>query len=184
MTTSSAQIPRATSPPTWAATKARQKNTQTGGGLCRLLFFAGRDLRPGTRAPPPRPPRWTSVGRRALTPPQRTDSVVPPYGWIWGRCNRADVGIGPYEGVMYHRVSGRPQGSPLRSAARRSVKRGVGDAARKIFSNKSIFLLTKAKNAIIMRLISNDKPVRKKSSTAQGILRELRVVRSKRCAAV
>jgi hypothetical protein len=57
-------------------------------------------------------------------------------------------------------------------------------AARKIFSNKSIFLLTKAKNAIIMRLISNGKPVRKKSSTAQGILRELRVVRSKRCAAV
>lgn len=51
----------------------------------------------------------------------------------------------------------------------------------KIFS---ISLLTKAQNAIIMRLISNDKPVRKKSSTAQGILRELRVVRSKRCAAV
>ena len=50
--------------------------------------------------------------------------------------------------------------------------------------NFSFSLLTKAQNAIIMRLISNDKPVRKKSSTAQGILRELRVVRSKRCAAV
>ena len=45
-------------------------------------------------------------------------------------------------------------------------------------------LLTKAKNMIIMHLISNDKPVRKKSSTAQGIPRELRVVRSERCAAV
>ena len=28
-------------------------------------------------------PTRFSVGRRALT---------PPYGWIWRRCNRADVG--------------------------------------------------------------------------------------------
>ena len=23
---------------------------------------------------------------------RRADRVVRPYGWIWGRCNRADVG--------------------------------------------------------------------------------------------
>ena len=50
----------------------------------------------------------------------------------------------------------------------------------KIFLKK---VLTTAENAIIMRLISDDKPVRKKSSVAQGIPRELRVVRSERCAA-
>ena len=42
--------------------------------------------------------------------------------------------------------------------------------APKIFSKiLRLPLLTKAKNMIIMHLISNDKPVRKKSSTAQGI---------------
>ena len=39
----------------------------------------------------PAPTRFF-VGRLALTPPQRADRVVRPYGWIWGRCNRADVG--------------------------------------------------------------------------------------------
>ena len=34
--------------------------------------------------------------------------VVRPYGWIWGRCNRADVGIGPYEGFP-HKKSERPK---------------------------------------------------------------------------
>lgn len=57
--------------------------------------------------------------------------------------------------------------------------------APKIFSKKSSpSPLDKGKNMIIMHLISNDKPVRKKSSTAQGIPRELRAVRSERCAAV
>ena len=42
--------------------------------------FCGKGPTAGhTGRAPTHPMRWTSVGRRALTPPQRTDSVVRPY---------------------------------------------------------------------------------------------------------
>ena len=41
--------------------------------------FCGKGPTAGHTGPAPtHPMRWTSVGRRALTPLQRTDSVVPP----------------------------------------------------------------------------------------------------------
>ena len=72
--------------------------------------FCGKGATAGHTGPAPtHPMRWTSVGRRALTPPQRTDSVVHPCGWIWGRCNRADVGIGPYEGFPLKKAPSAPK---------------------------------------------------------------------------
>ena len=107
-------------------------------------------------------------GRQTFPVPLSRRHKKPP-------CVGADAHIGPlkrtpckkYVIARAHRARGNP---PL------PIPKFL-----KIFSFP---LLTRAQNAIIMRLISNDKPVRKKSSTAQGILRELRVVRSKRCAAV
>ena len=91
--------------------------------------FCGKGPTAGHTGPAPTHPMMDFRRAACSHAAAKDGQCRPPYGWIWGRCNRADVGIGPYEGVMYHRGSRRPQGSPLRSAARRSVKRGVGDAA-------------------------------------------------------
>ena len=75
----------------------------------------------------PRPVRRLVVGIRN-TPAQRsrrTDCHSQCAHWLRndmvftrGAVRRADVGIGPYENATRGAMGGRPQGSPLRSAAR------------------------------------------------------------------
>ena len=76
--------------------------------------FCGKGPTAGHTGPAPTHPMMDFP--RAVCPhaAARDGQCRPPYGWIWGRCNRADVGIGPYGLPLFsHKKSERPKNGAL-----------------------------------------------------------------------